>query len=124
MMLGHMGLESAQYGSAPALIGNLEPEALAKAVSRRPVSVYSTAERQIPAHRSAEDQIPAVGAVKEGGLADHDGKSSFGAAMNSKGSTFPRQLPPGFAACFRSVTPCVRSFHLVRTHLNWSSNLP
>jgi N12 class adenine-specific DNA methylase len=74
MMLGHMGLESAQYGSAPALVGSLEPEALAKAVSRLPVSVYSTGERQIPAHRSGEDQIPAVGAVKEGGLADHDGQ--------------------------------------------------
>jgi N12 class adenine-specific DNA methylase len=64
MMLGRMGLESAQYGAAPALIGSLEPEILAYAVSRLPASVYSTAERQAPAHWSGEDQIPAIGAVK------------------------------------------------------------
>ena len=42
MMLGRMGLESTQYGEAPALIGNLEPDILAKAVSRLPASVYSS----------------------------------------------------------------------------------
>ncbi len=30
MMLGRMGLESAQYGAAPALIGSLEPEILSE----------------------------------------------------------------------------------------------
>ena len=30
MMLGRMGLESAQYGAAPALIGSLEPDILAQ----------------------------------------------------------------------------------------------
>ena len=40
MMLGRMGMESGQYGTAPALIGNLEPGDLAKAVSRLPAGIY------------------------------------------------------------------------------------
>ena len=49
MMLGRMGLESAQYGAAPALIGSLEPEILANAISRLPAAIYTSAERQTPA---------------------------------------------------------------------------
>ena len=40
MMLGRMGMESAQYGMAPALIGNLEPGTLERAVSLLPAAVY------------------------------------------------------------------------------------
>ncbi len=67
MMLGRMGLESTQYGAAPALIGELDPDILANAVSRLPASVYSSYERQT-LHNASGDQIPAVGTVKEGGL--------------------------------------------------------
>ena len=74
MMLGRMGLESAQYGATPALIGSLTPEILANAVARLPEAVYSVGERPSSAHTSSNDQIPAVGAVKEGGLADRDGQ--------------------------------------------------
>jgi N12 class adenine-specific DNA methylase len=74
MMLGRMGMESAQYGPAPALIGTLDPESLAHAVSRMPAAVYSVAQKQSAARRSGDDQIPSVGTVKEGGLAEHDGQ--------------------------------------------------
>ena len=99
MMLGRMGLESAQYGAAPALIGSLEPEILAKAVSRLPASVYSIAERQAPAYASGEDQIPAVGAVKEGGLADRDGQ-----IVVRRGNEFkPLTLPAATSARIRGM---------------------
>ncbi len=74
MMLGRMGMESGQYGAAPALIGTLSPETLADAVSRMPAAVYSVARRLSAARSSGGDQIPSVGTVKEGGLADHDGQ--------------------------------------------------
>src|ERR1700733_2719492 len=61
MMLGRMGLESAQYGATPALIGSLDTEILDRAISRLPASVYSIAERPAPTYSSGEDQIPAVG---------------------------------------------------------------
>ncbi|HXJ42898.1 MAG TPA: hypothetical protein VNH18_26690, partial [Bryobacteraceae bacterium] len=99
MMLGRMGLESTQYGAAPALIGSLEPEILAKAVSRLPASVYSIAERQAPAHTSGEDQIPAVGAVKEGGLADRDGQ-----IVVRRGNEFkPLTLPAATSSRIRGM---------------------
>src|SRR4051812_20353043 len=49
MMLGRMGLESAQYGATPALIGSLTTEILANAISRLPAAIYTSAERQTPA---------------------------------------------------------------------------
>jgi N12 class adenine-specific DNA methylase len=99
MMLGRMGLESAQYGAAPALIGSLDPEILDKAVSRLPASVYSIAERPAPTYSSVEDQIPAVGAVKEGGLADRDGQ-----IVVRRGSEFkPLTLPAATSARIRGM---------------------
>ncbi|MBS1854936.1 MAG: DEAD/DEAH box helicase family protein [Acidobacteria bacterium] len=74
MMLGRMGLESTQFGAAPALIGNLEPERLADAVARMPAAVYSVTHKQSAARNTGDDQIPSVGTVKEGGLADRDGQ--------------------------------------------------
>lgn len=74
MTLGRMALESTQYGTAPALVGTLEPDALDRAVSRLPVGVYSAVERRTAGRESDEGQIPAVGSVKEGGLADHGGQ--------------------------------------------------
>ena len=84
-----MGLESAQYGAVPALIGSLDPEILDKAVSRLPASVYSIADRQAPTYASGEDQIPAVGAVKEGGLADRDGQIVVRCGSEFKPLTLP-----------------------------------
>ncbi len=74
MMLGRMGIQSGQYGMAPALIGNLEPGALERAVSHLPVAVYKNRDRQAPALGGVPDQVPAVGEVKEGGLAERDGQ--------------------------------------------------
>jgi N12 class adenine-specific DNA methylase len=74
MMLGHMGMESGQYGMAPALIGNLQPGALERAVSLLPAAVYKNGDRQTPALGGGPDQVPAVGEVKEGGLAELDGQ--------------------------------------------------
>ena len=48
MMLGRMGMESGQYGMAPALIGNLEPGALERAVSLLPAAVYKNRDSQGP----------------------------------------------------------------------------
>jgi hypothetical protein len=73
MMLGRMGLESAQYGTAPALIGNLEPGDLEKAVSRLPASVYKTRDSYGPKLREYGAQVLERGEIKEGGLTDHDG---------------------------------------------------
>jgi N12 class adenine-specific DNA methylase len=99
MMLGRMGLESAQYGATPALIGSLDPEILDKAVSRLPASVYSSYERQVPTQGAGEDQIPAVGAVKEGGLADHDGQ-----IVVRRGQEFkPLTLPAATSARIRGM---------------------
>jgi hypothetical protein len=89
MMLGRMGLESTQYGAAPALIGELDPDILAKAVSNLPASVYSSYERQAPAHNASEDQIPAGGTVKEGGLADRDGQIFVRRGRELKPLTLP-----------------------------------
>ena len=40
-----MGMESRQYGAAPALIGTLEPGDLEKAVSLLPAAVYKNREQ-------------------------------------------------------------------------------
>ena len=99
MMLGRMGLESAQYGAAPALIGSLEPEILANAISRLPAAIYTSAERQTPALGVGEAQIPEVGAVKEGGLADRDGQ-----IVVRRGNEFkPLALPATTSARIRGM---------------------
>ncbi len=74
MMLGRMEIEHGQYGLTPELIGTLDATTLAEAVSRLPGDVYRSREGQSPALRMADEQVPAVGAVKEGGLADRDGQ--------------------------------------------------
>jgi N12 class adenine-specific DNA methylase len=74
MMLGRMGLESGQYGTAPALIGSLEPRDLAVALSFLPAAVYRTRDSHGPVLRARPEQIPALGEVKEGGLADRNGQ--------------------------------------------------
>jgi len=74
MMLGRMGMESGQYGVAPALIGSLEPGVLEKAVSFLPAAVYRSRDSQGPALRFDPEQVPAAGAVKEGGFAERDGQ--------------------------------------------------
>jgi hypothetical protein len=74
MMLGRMGLESGQYGDAPALLGTLHPGDLEKAVALLPASVYRSRASEFPLLQSESDRVPAAGAVKEGGLAEHDGQ--------------------------------------------------
>lgn len=74
MMLGRMGIASGQYGDSPALIGNLAPDALQKAVFLLPASVYTRSASADRALRVDFDQVPAAGAVKEGGLAEQDGQ--------------------------------------------------
>jgi N12 class adenine-specific DNA methylase len=73
MMLGRMGLDSGQYGDAPALIGAIKPGDLESAVARLPPSVYRDRARSVLLTKPAE-QVPIAGAVKEGGLAEYDGK--------------------------------------------------
>jgi N12 class adenine-specific DNA methylase len=72
MMLGRMELESARYGMAPALIGDLEPADLARAIAHLPAAVYKNRNGREPALRASFEQVPAAGAVKEGGFADHN----------------------------------------------------
>ncbi|HEX4134546.1 MAG TPA: hypothetical protein VHY84_08060, partial [Bryobacteraceae bacterium] len=74
MMLGRMGLESGQYGDAPALIGALHRGDLERAVSLLPANGYKSRESQGPLMRPDSDQVPAAGAVKEGGLANRNGE--------------------------------------------------
>jgi N12 class adenine-specific DNA methylase len=74
MMLGRMGLESGQYGSAPALIGTLKPGDLETAVSLLPTAIYKDRNGRAPLLPSGPEQVPSAGAVKEGALADCDGQ--------------------------------------------------
>jgi N12 class adenine-specific DNA methylase len=74
MMLGRMELESARYGLAPALIGDLEPADLAKAIAHLPAAVNMNRNGREPALRASFEQVPAAGAVKQGGFADHNGQ--------------------------------------------------
>ncbi|MDQ6733460.1 MAG: DEAD/DEAH box helicase family protein, partial [Nitrospirota bacterium] len=92
MMLGRMGIESGQYGTAPALIGTLEPDALQRAVSLLPAAVYRDRERQTPVLGADPDQVPAVGEVKEGGLAERDGQ-----IIVRRGNTFETVALPASA---------------------------
>ena len=47
---------------------------LERAVSLLPAAVYKSRDSHGPALRPATEQVPAVGAVKEGGLAERDGQ--------------------------------------------------
>ena len=99
MMLGRMGMESRQYGASPALIGDLEPAALARAVSLLPAAVYRGRESQAPALHVTSEQVPAAGAVKEGGLADRDGQ-----IVVRRGDTFEAlALPATVSARIRGM---------------------
>jgi hypothetical protein len=99
MMLGRMGLESVQYGTAPALIGNLGPDDLAKAISLLPPAVYKTRDSHRPGLRDYPDQVPALGEVKEGGLADRDGR-----IVVRRGDGFePLTLPSSVSARIRGM---------------------
>ena len=100
MMLGRMGMGSAQYGATPALIGSLEPDALAHAVSRLPASVYQYREiLAAPNLRVGTDQIPSVGTVKEGGFADHDGQI----VVRNSNEFEPLALPASVQARIRGM---------------------
>ena len=99
MMLGRMGMESGQFGAAPALIGSLEPGALEKAVSLLAPAVYESRDNQRPALRLDSGQVPAAGAVREGGLADRDGH-----IVVRRGDTFePLTLPASVRARIRGM---------------------
>src|SRR5271154_6271939 len=74
MMLGRMEVGHGQYGLVPELIGTLDANILDEAISRLPGNVYRDRESQGPVLRTDLEQVPAVGAVKEGGLADRDGQ--------------------------------------------------
>jgi N12 class adenine-specific DNA methylase len=99
MMLGRMGMESGQYGAAPALIGNLEPGALENAVSLLPSAVYKGRDGQSPVLSASSEQVPAAGAVKEGGLAERDGQ-----IVVRRGNDFePLTLPASARARIRGM---------------------
>ena len=74
MMLGRMGLESARYGMAPALIGTVTPEDLDAAVQRLPAGIFRERNTNDIALTAVSEQIPEPGSVKEGGYAERDGK--------------------------------------------------
>jgi N12 class adenine-specific DNA methylase len=74
MMLGRMEIGHGQYGLVPELIGALNATILGEAISRLPGNVYRDRQTPGPVLRTGLEQVPAVGAVKEGGLADRDGQ--------------------------------------------------
>ena len=99
MMLGRMGMDSGQHGMAPALIGNLEPGALERAVSLLPAAVYTNRDSQAHVLGAGPDQVPVVGEVKEGGLAERDGQ-----LVVRRGNTFePVTLPASARARIRGM---------------------
>jgi N12 class adenine-specific DNA methylase len=99
MMLGRMGMESGQYGMAPALIGNLEPDALKRAISFLPAAVCKNRDSRAHVLGAGPDQVPAVGEVKEGGLAERDGQ-----LVVRRGNTFePVTLPVSARARIRGM---------------------
>lgn len=74
MMLGQMALEQGQHGTpTPALTGTFTPELLTNAVSLLPSGVYVSRDRASNAVPTVESDIPALGTVKDGGFADHNG---------------------------------------------------
>ncbi len=99
MMLGRMGMESGQYGDAPALIGTLRPGDLEKAVSLLPANVYKSRERQGPLLPADSDQVPTAGAVKEGGLADRNGEI----VVRRGGAFEPLTVPASVGARIRGM---------------------
>jgi N12 class adenine-specific DNA methylase len=99
MMLGHMGMDSGQYGTAPALIGSLHPGDLAKAVSLLPGAVYKSRTNESRGARVSLGQVPAAGEVKEGGLADHQGQ-----IVVRRGDVFqPLKLPASVCTRIRGM---------------------
>src|SRR5580700_8217411 len=99
MMLGRMGMESGQYGMAPALIGNLEQGAFERAVSLLPAAIYKNRDSQAHVLGAGPDQVPVVGEVKEGGLAERDGQ-----LVVRRGNTFePVTLPVSARARIRGM---------------------
>jgi len=74
MMLGRMGLESARYGTAPALIGALTPEDLDAAISRLPAGVFRARNTHDLVPTAVSEQIPEPGSVKEGGYTERGGR--------------------------------------------------
>ncbi len=99
MMLGRMGMESGQYGMAPALIGNLEPSSLERAVSLLPAAVYKARDNHSPTSRLRTEQVPAAGAVKEGGLAERNGQ-----IVVRRGDVFePLTIPASVRARIRGM---------------------
>ena len=98
MMLGRMGLESGQYGDAPALIGTLNPGDLDKAVSLLPAAVYRNRGSHGPLRPDSE-QVPTAGAVKEGGLADRDGQI----VVRRGGAFEPLTVPASVSARIRGM---------------------
>jgi N12 class adenine-specific DNA methylase len=99
MMLGRMKLESARYGMAPALIGELELADLAKAIAHLPAAVYTNRNSREPTLRASFEQVPAAGAVKEGGFADHNGE-----IVIRRGDVFePLALPATVRARIRGM---------------------
>ena len=99
MMLGRMGMASGQYGMVPALIGSLQPGALEEAISRLPADVYQVRESQGPVLSWHSDQVPAVGEVKEGGFAEHDGQI----VVRRGGAFEPLTLPSSVSARIRGM---------------------
>jgi len=99
MMLGRTEMESARYGMAPVLIGDLEPADLARAIAHLPAAVYKNRNSREPALRASFEQVPAAGAVKEGGFADHNGE-----IVVRRGDAFePLTLPATVRARIRGM---------------------
>jgi hypothetical protein len=99
MMLGRMEVGHGQYGLVPELIGTLDANILDEAISRLPENVYRDRESQGPVLRTDLEQVPAVGAVKEGGLADRDGQ-----IVVRRGNVFePLTLPASARARIRGM---------------------
>src|ERR1700733_1657462 len=84
---------------APALIGNLEPGDLERAVSLLPAAVYTNRDSHAHVLGAGPDQVPVVGEVKEGGLAERDGQ-----LVVRRGNTFePVTLPISARARIRGM---------------------
>ena len=72
---------------------------MAKAVSRLPSDIYKVRESHGPVMRGHADQVPVLGEVKEGGLADRDGR-----IVVRRGDTFePLLLPALVGARIRGM---------------------
>ncbi len=95
MMLGHLEVEVGQYGApSPTLVGDLEPGALAEAVTQLPVNVYRDREQARPPLSLTIDQVAEAASVKEGGLTERDGQI----AITRGGEFHLLKLAPSVAA--------------------------